>query len=382
MDSSADPAGEGRWLKNGLAYFNSLEPGLARANRSIRIEVYIIGDDSVGRRIRAALIAAVGRGVQVTVLADGLGSAELPSGWWTPLVKAGGQVHVFNPLTSRRIGIRDHRKLVVVDDRMAWIGGINLSDDYAGDGFSQGWADCGFCVWGAAAEELSKEFDLMVAECASRQPKVVVGRIRRGTRPPARVIGKGLELMVSGPGRMANAFQKSLREDVAGSRQVRFAVAYFLPGYRMRQLLRRIARRGASVQIVVPGRSDVPVALRAARHLYSGLMRSGVEIWEYQPQVLHTKLFLANRAAYVGSSNLDTRSLHINYEIMLRLTDPELVSQGQSMFVDLLERSTRIDPVAWATSRSWLERWREQWAFWILSRADPYVTRWLAMGPR
>lgn len=382
MDPSANPAREGRWLKNGLEYFESLERGLERARRSIRLEVYIIGDDSAGRRIRAALISAVGRGVKVTVLADGLGSADLPSGWWTPLVNAGGKVHVFNPLASRRIGIRDHRKLVVVDDRIAWVGGINLSDDYTGDGVTRGWADCGFCIEGSAAGHLSKEFDLMVAETASRQPKVVVGRIRRGSRPPARLIGRGLELMVSGPGRLANSFQRSLREDVAGSRKVRFAVAYFLPGYRMRQLLRRIAMRGASVQIVVPGRTDVPVALRAARHLYSGLMRAGIEIWEYQPQVLHTKLFLANRAAYVGSSNLDTRSLHINYELMLRLTDPGLVAQAQSMFGELLDRSTRIDPVVWATSRSWLQRWREQWAFWILSRADPYVTRWLAMGPR
>ena len=111
-------------------------------------------------------------------------------------------------------------------------------------------------------------------------------------------------------------------------------------------------------------------------------MKSGVEIWEYQPQVLHVKLFLANRAAYVGSSNLDTRSLHINYELMLRLTDSSLVTQGQSLFSRLLERAVRIDPVVWTRSRSWLERLRDQWAFWILSRADPYVTRWLAMGPR
>ena len=382
MDASADPFPVGCWLMDGRAYFASLEPALAVARTSIRLEAYIVGDDSVGRRIREALTAAARRRVRVTVLVDGLGSAELPSGWWDPLTQAGGLVHVFNPPASRRIGIRDHRKLVVIDETAAWVGGVNLAQEYDGDGVDRGWADCGFRVEGGAAEQLAIEFDLMVAECAARQPKVVLGRMRRGTRPPSRVIGRGLELMVSGPGRLANAFQKSLRQDVAASREVQFAVAYFLPGYRMRQLLRGVAARGTRVQILVPGRSDVAISHRAARHLYASLMKSGVEIWEYQPQVLHVKLFLANRAAYVGSSNLDTRSLHINYELMLRLTDSSLVTQGQSLFSRLLERAVRIDPVVWTRSRSWLERLRDQWAFWILSRADPYVTRWLAMGPR
>lgn len=123
-------------------------------------------------------------------------------------------------------------------------------------------------------------------------------------------------------------------------------------------------------------------ATRAARHLYANLLRSGIELWEYQPQVLHAKLFLTEKAAYVGSSNLDTRSLHINYEIMLRLTDPDRVAEGRQIFEALRSRSKRVDPVTWFHSRSWLERWRDGVAYWILSRADPYLTRWLAMDPR
>jgi cardiolipin synthase len=376
------PPNHDRWLPDGRTYFDSLEAGLRAAVRSIRLESYIVSNDSTGRRIRDTLVAAARRGVSVSVLIDGLGAVKLPSDWWKPLTDAGGKVQVFNPTTSRRIGIRDHRKLVVTDDQHAWLGGINLANKYAGDGLNQGWADLGYELHGPPAVQLAAEFDAMSAECSEPQPEVVIGRIRRGPRPPARDLAPGMQLMLSGPGRMANAFQKALRADIASALRVQFAVAYFLPGYRMRRLLRGVAVRGVPVQILVPGRTDVAIARRAARHLYAGLLRAGVELWEYQPQVLHVKLFLTDRAAYVGSSNLDTRSLHINYELMLRLADPDRVAEGRQIFETLRSRSKRVDPVAWFHSRSWLERWRDGLAYWILSRADPYVTRWLAMDPR
>jgi cardiolipin synthase len=271
---------------------------------------------------------------------------------------------------------------VVIDERLAWVGGVNVADEYTGDGVTHGWADCGFLVTGAPAGQLAREYDVMLAECDEIQPQSVVARLRRGIRPPAREIGPGIQLLVSGPGRKANAFQKLLRADVAASTTVQFVAAYFLPGFQMRRLLRLVALRGGKVQILVPGKTDVPLARRAARHLYSGLLRSGVEVWEYQPQVLHAKLFLARDAAYVGSSNLDTRSLHINYELMLRLTDPHQVARGREIVAEMMGHARRVDPVTWAASRSWIERWKDQWAYWVLSRVDPYVTRWLAMGPR
>ncbi len=380
MNSVPDP--EDQWLPTGESYFASLTTELQRASLSVRFETYIFAPDATGRRVRDVLVSVAERGVRVSVLVDGLGANELPDDFWDPLLKAGASVVVFNPLELRRLGIRDHRKLVVIDERLAWVGGINVADEYTGDGVTHGWADCGFLLTGAPAGQLAREFDAMLAECDEIQPQTVVARLRRGIRPPARELGPHIQLLVSGPGRKANAFQKLLREDVAASAAVQFVAAYFLPGYRMRRLLRGVAQRGVRVQVLVPGRTDVPLARRAARHLYSGLLRSGVELWEYQPQVLHAKLFLANNAVYVGSSNLDTRSLHINYELMLRLTDPQQVAGGREIVAGLMRQSKRVDPRTWAASRSWIERWRDQWAYWILSRVDPYVTRWLALGPR
>lgn len=360
----------------------TLHGSIAAARGSVRLEFYIVAPDATGTAVRDALADAADRGVAVRVLVDALGTTALPSGFWRPVTGSGGEVKIFNPLTSRRLPVRDHRKLVVVDDELAIVGGFNLSDDYAGDGVASGWADCGLVLRGPAVAGLARSFDRMSALCDTTPPRAMMARLGKGQRPPAETIAPGTQLLLSGPGRKPNAFQKLLRADVAKARTIRFVSAYFLPGFLMRRRLRRTAKRGARVQVIVPGKSDVALSQRAARHLYTGLLRAGVEIWEYEPQVLHTKLFLVDGAVYVGSSNLDTRSLHINHELMIRLTDPEVVAGGEALFAHLLGRSRRIDPANWRASRSWWEKLRERWAFWILSQVDPYVTRWLVLGPR
>ena len=371
-----------RWFRSGGEFFRELLTRLGAARRSIRLEFYIFAPDAAGQSVRDALVAAAQRGVKVRVLVDAFGSGSLPADFWEQFVAAGGEVKIFNPLTLFRLAIRDHRKLLVVDDEFAALGGFNIADEYTGDGIIRGWADCGFSLTGPAVPALARVFDDMFAQGGERQPQAILARLRKGVRPPPEDIAPGVQLLTSGPGRRPNAFQKLLRRDVDQSRLVQFVSAYFLPGFRMRWLLRGLAKRGARVQIIVPGKTDVPVAQRAARHVYAGLLRAGVEIWEYEPQVMHTKLFLAHDAAYVGSSNLDTRSLHINYELMLRLTDPAVVAGAREIFAGLLAHSRRVDPATWRNSRSWLEKLREQWAYWLVSRVDPYVTRWLGLGPR
>ena len=366
------------WLHHGVEFRARLLEALRTARQSVCLEMYIFAADALGTEVRAALVAAAARGVSVRVLTDALGSAQLPGNFWEPLTAAGGVVKSFNPLVRRRLMVRNHRKLLLVDGERAILGGFNIADEYAGDGVTAGWADCGVSLTGAPLAALGGSFERMWSRCDERQPRLVAARLRKGQRPPPEAFAPGMQLLESGPGRQPSAFQKLLRHDIARSREVLFVSAYFLPGYRMRWLLRGIARRGAKVQIIVPGKSDVPVSQRAARFLYGGLMRAGVEIWEYQPQVLHAKLFLANGNAYAGSSNLDTRSLHLNHEIMLSFGDPAVVAGARELFADLLSHSRRIDPATWKNSRSWWEKLREQVAFWLLSRLDPYLTRWTA----
>lgn len=372
-----------RWIANGVEFSRKLIDALHAAAASIRLETYIYRDDRLGREVRAALVAAAGRGVAVRVLIDALGSVSLPGDFWTPLRDVGGDVRVFNPLALHRLPIRNHRKLIVVDEAVAGVGGFNVADEYTGDGITQGWADLGLATrQRPVVLALARSFDRVFDSVGVLQPQAFMARLRRGQRPPAEQATPSTQLLANGPGRSASAFQRALRRDVSQGRDVRMVSAYFLPTWTMRRLLRGAARRGARVQVIVPGRSDVAVSQRAARFLYQTLMRAGVEIWEYEPQILHAKLFLANGAAYVGSSNLDTRSLHINFELMLRVNDPAVVRQGDQLFDSLRSHSRRVDPDTWKSSRHWLERQRERLAYLLLSRVDPYVARWLVLGPR
>lgn len=365
-----------RWVASGHDYFVRLIRALDEARRSIRLEVYIFTRDPVGLAVRDALLRAARRGVEVRVLLDALGSGQTDAGFWAELIHAGGQVRWFNPLHP----VRSHRKLLVVDDRVAGTGGFNIAEEYTGDGVQKGWADLGIVLVGAEVMVLSDEFDRMwsVAAHGGRWKRLLS---RRGGDVPKQV-SPGISLLATRPGRMAGVFQIALKEDLRQARDILLVVAYFLPTRGIRKLLKSSALRGKRVRLVVPGHSDVVISRRAARHLYGPLMRCGVEIYEYQPQMLHAKLYLTDHSVFAGSSNLDVRSLYINHEIMLRVTDPQVVQEGWSLGESLCARSLRVDPKTWNTSRSWLERQGDRWSWWLLSKFDPWATRWIARDPR
>lgn len=377
---SPSPSATYHWLADGAEFFCRLQRGIQVARRSVRLEVYIFSDDVVGHRIRDALVAAVGRGVRVRVLLDALGSHETANGFWDGFERGGGEVRWFNPLRLPWLPIRNHRKLFVVDDRVGGVGGFNVAEEYSGNGVHRGWADLGLSLTGPVVSGLAEEFDRMWEAVA--HPEQFRSLFRRGPRQAARKLAEEVELLASGPGRSPGAFQTALRRDLTVAMEVLFAVAYFVPTWSMRKLLKEAASRGARVRIIVPGTSDVELSRRAARHLYGPLLRRGIEIYEYQPQILHAKLYVTESAAYVGSSNLDTRSLYINHELMLRLTGGPVVRRAWELGELLCSRSVRVDFHSWKSSRGFLQRLHDALAHWILARADPYVARWLVREPR
>jgi len=168
-----------------------------------------------------------------------------------------------------------------------------------------------------------------------------------------------------------------LRNDLKLARTVQIIGSYFLPTWAIRRDLIRVARRGGTVQLLFPAKSDVLISQLACQSLYRRLLRAGVEIYEYQPQILHAKLIMVDDAVYVGSSNLDPRSLRLNYELMVRFTGNQtLTAEARDIFNRDLARSRRIELEAWRKSRNWWRRFRERWAYFILVRLDPYVARW------
>lgn len=368
------------WISTGREFFTRLLRSINEANDSVRLEIYILAPDAIGRAVAAALTLAALRGVGVRVLVDGLGSSTLPPGFWDDLIRAGGMVRWFNASEFRRLPIRDHRKLLVVDDRVASLGGFNIAEEYSGDGVEQGWADVGLSLTGAAVSALARDFDRMWSlTAAGTRWRSLLGR--RGTQD-AVSIAPEVQLLPMGPGPFAGAFQRTLKEDWRSAREILLVVAYFLPGRAIRRWLRGAAARGARVRIVVPGRSDVAIARRAARHMYTRFLRSRIEILEYQPQILHAKLYLTERSVFVGSSNLDTRSLHINHELMLRITQSDVVRRGWRLADDIVARSRPVDLESWSRSRTLGDRLKDQFSWWVLSRLDPLATRWIARDPR
>lgn len=362
----------GTWLWTGDAAFARMQAAIEAAQSSVRLEVYACAACPLAERFRDALAAAARRGVRVQVLLDAFGSLRLSASFWAPLEEAGGHFRWFNPLGLRRGMFRDHRKLLVCDGAVAFVGGYNLLTEAEGDGVLRGWRDVGLALGGPRVGELAASFDTMFERADFEHPPFT--RLRRtGLRaalgePPCTVL-------LSGPGRGRNAFQRALLADLARARHVRLVAAYFLPTGRLLRALTRVARRGGRVELVLPGQSDVPLMRLAGQAFYERLLRSGVALYEYQPRVLHTKLIVVDDACYVGSSNLDARSLRINYELMVRLTRAEVVAEGARVFEDHRAHSQRVDRADWRQARSFWRKLTERWACLFLGRLDPLLMR-------
>jgi cardiolipin synthase len=360
------------WLSNGQQAFASMLGDIASARESIRLETYIYSKDGIGSQVLQALIAACRRGVRVWVLVDAWGAVELPDAFWNPLRAAGGKFEWFNPLTLPKIAFRDHRKLLVCDERIAYVGGFNIAPEYAGDGVQSGWCDHGLRLTGPLADELAAEFDVMFERADFKHP--LFTRLRKSQARKKVFCPEG-QLLFCGPGRGRNPFKKALTADFHNASEIRIVTAYFLPTWKLRRELARAARRGVRVQLLLPGKTDVAVSQLAARSLYRRLLRAGVEVYEYQPQVLHAKLAIVDDAVYVGSANLDARSLHINYELMVRLTEHGAVAAARALFEEDLRHSRKVQLQEWRKSRSFWTKLRERWAYFLLARVDPYLTR-------
>lgn len=361
------------WLRNGREAFPAMLAAIEAAQHSIRLEKYIFAPDDLGRRFRDALVQAQRRGVQVRVLLDAVGSFALARSFWTPLTSLGGEVRFFNPIALNRFGIRNHRKLLVCDTLVAFIGGFNIAVEYDGDGVVSGWSDLGMRVESPLAAEMAASFDTMFARAEFRHKRFI--RLRK-TSAKKVVEHPEEQLLLSGPGRGHSPIRRALHRDLAGARDVGIVVAYFLPSWRLRRDLARVVRRGGRVQLLLAGRTDVRVSQLAAHSLYRRLLKAGLRIAEYQPQVLHAKLFVIDHAVYVGSANLDPRSLAINYELMVRFEDEALATEARGLLDELRARGVEVELDAWRESRSVWQRLKERWAYFLLARMDPHVARW------
>jgi cardiolipin synthase A/B len=315
-------------LKNGVEYFPALIAEIDTAHHEVRLETYIFADDSAGQMVALALRRAAARGVDVRLLIDGFGSRLLPRAFVDGLRAGGVHVLIFRPdrpwQTFSRSSLRRlHRKIAVVDARVAFVGGINIFDDFSETPGVAPRFDYAVRVEGPLVIPIYRAVHRLWWQVAA-----MGGRVRRAefARP---------QLSVKQAGDIAAAFvyRDNLRhrrdietmylEGIAAARrEIHIACAYFLPGRRMRQALMQAAARGVRVVLLLQGWSDHPVLLRATHVLYEALLDSGIEIHEYTRTELHAKVAVADdRWATVGSSNLDPFSLFLAREANVAIFD-------------------------------------------------------------
>jgi len=360
-----------QWLCGGREFYPAMIEAIQSARRTLDLEVYIFANDRIGHAFLDALVDAAQRGVRVRLLVDSFGSVTLSANFFEPLLNAGGKVRYFNPLRFGRFGVRDHRKLLLCDGEIAFIGGANLAKEYDGDGVESGWFDFMLRIEDTAlAVDLIGVFERLYSLAINRlhpRPRLrAFRRIRRGPMSITRILAVK-------PGRGVGTFQRALQHDLTRAQSVDLIVPYFLPNRRLRKLLCKVVRRGGRVRLILPARCDVPVARAAGLVYYARLMRAGVEIYEYQPQVLHAKLVVVDDKVYAGSSNLDIRSFKLNYELMLRLTDAASVAGARELFASALARSWRVEPHLFRRRQNLWQRWKNYWAHFLLVRIDPLV---------
>lgn len=313
-------------LNSGAEYFPDLRRAIDQATRDIRLESYIFADDSVGRAIAAALIEAAGRGVRVRVLVDGFGSPEFAHTLLPGLAAAGVEAMVYRPelarLALRRHRLRRlHRKLVLIDDRIAFVGGINLVDDHDDGKLDTPRFDFSVRIEGPVIADIRHAM-LRLWEITAW------ARLKR--RPPA--VGPGVpEPTNRGDQKAAFIIRDSIRHRrsieraylaaiLAARQRVLIANAYFLPGRRFRSALIRAARRGVEVTLLLQGCIEYRLQHYATQALYRQLLGAGIRIFEYREGFLHAKVaVIDDRWATVGSSNIDPFSLLLAKEANLAI---------------------------------------------------------------
>ena len=346
------------------------------ARRSLRLLYYTFLSDSSGEAVRAALLRAVDRGVTVSLLIDGFGSSTTPDTYFQELHDKGATFCRFLPSLGRRYLIRNHQKLALADEARVLIGGFNVGDDYFRTRGAGGWRDLGLLVDGPAAARLAPYFDELVAWALKKGARI--RNLRRIIHRFSETEGQ-LQWSFGGPMRRLSPWANATCRDLASSSDVAMIAAYFAPTYGMLKRIARIGGRGRA-RVITAAKSDNTATIAAARFTYRRLLKRGVEIYEYRPTKLHTKLVVLDDVVHIGSSNFDIRSLYLNLEMMLRVADPNFATMMRVYFEGEVQDSLGITPELHRTRATLMNRIRWAVSFFLVTTGDYTVTRRLNFG--
>jgi len=352
MNSRWIEGNEIRLLENGEEFFPRVFACIANARHEVVLETFILFEDKVGLQLHQALVAAARRGAQVDVTIDGFGSPDLSDDFVNSLLDAGVRIHVFDPgkrVLGRRLNVlrRMHRKIVVVDGAVAFVGGINYSADHLSDYGPEAKQDYAVEIHGPLVAEIHRFTHAALAQGQRHQRQRQWWRWRSRLRTsPDNLPDAGpasAMLVVRDNGEHRTDIERHYRIAIRAARKrVVIANAYFFPGYRFIKELRKAARRGVDVRLILQGEPDMPIVKTAASLLYHQLIGAGVRIYEYCERPLHGKVALMDDEwATVGSSNLDPLSLALNLEANVIIRDREFNHHLHAKLAHLMQHSCK-----------------------------------------
>lgn len=379
---------------DGPSTYAAMFGAIRGARDHINLEVYIFESDNAGEKLIDLLLRKQRAGVQVNIIYDSVGSLQTPATFFRPLIDAGGKVLEFNPVNPLkvrkrwRLNRRDHRKILVVDGRVAFTGGVNISDVYSKStssrsGSSSGsgggapkdegdtpdkaaqkaapWRDTHIEIHGPAVAELQRLFlDTWTRQKGPALPQ-------KDYFPKLAPAGEDLiRIIDSTPERPAREIYRSFLAAVrSADRSIHLTNAYFVPGREMVKALEEAAERGVEVKLILPSYSDSGLVFHAGRRYYTSLLRAGVQIYERQNAMLHAKTAVIDGAwSSVGSANMDLRSFLHNDEVNAHILSAGFAERLDALFQKDLAASQRVELETWR-KRPVMLRVRE-WFGWLI----------------
>lgn len=371
-------------LIDGPAFFADWLAHVERAQQQIDIELYLVSSGRSLDRVEAALFAALERGVQVRCLFDSFGSRHFKHGQRQRWQQAGIELRFYNPLRWT-FGLdnfyRDHRKLLIIDQQVAYIGGTGLTDQFwHPEQDESAWHEVMVRMQGPLISDWQSLFDCQWNSCLRRffwQQNNSPEQLNRQELPQLPIASVGKGRVAYATTRQHRDIQKALLRALKSAREhIWFATPYFLPTWAVRRALRKAAARGVDVRLLLAGRhTDLPPVRWAGQRYYPALLRNGVRIFEYQPRFLHLKMVLVDDWLSIGSCNFDHWNLRFNLEANLEARDTDLLNEVRHSFEHDFSQSLEVTEQLWR-QRPWLQRLQQRLWGWLDRVVINLLDRW------
>jgi cardiolipin synthase len=359
-------------LVNGDCIFPAMLEDIEQARSEICFETFIYWSGDIARHFADALAAAAARGVCVYVMLDWWGALEMDESLVTRMEKAGARVRYFHPLRwwqINRMNYRTHRKIMVVDRRIAYTGGVGIAEQWQGDARSADeWHDLHYRIVGPVVRSFQEAFQEIWSEIIER-PQLEAAEQAPDKKPGSHVVDA--QVMMSSPRQGAEKVYRAFRYAIESARQsILLTTAYFIPDAETIDSMLAAVSRGVRFDVMVPGQhNDQLLARFASRSSWGRLLQGGIHIHVYEPTMLHAKVMVIDSEwVLVGSANFDNRSFALNDEITMQVFDRDFALRHQEIFESDLHRCHEMTIAQWR-NRGWWSRIKE----WVSNLVRRYL---------